>query len=255
MSSLSLLGLSTGELAVYKATNEVGIVSASELSRLLHINRTTVYTYLESLKRSGLLIETTQNKKKYFQTISERGVKQIIHSRIEELQELEKALPVLLRSDKTAQKRRVKAGTQVYRGVSGMRALIEDVAKTEGDVLLLGSVKGLHHYLGVDIMEKIYTRVRRRHKGKDYLISDWATSTVKRFLEETGLFTEVRFLPPETEPKGVFVQFDNKLIIAQYFPEPFGCVFEESSLITMFRMSFQNLWKDLEGKNLPPSQS
>ena len=100
-------------------------------------------------------------------------------------------------------------------------------------------------------MEKIYTGPRRRNlKVDDYLISDWAASTIRRFHE--GMFSKIRFLPPEIEPKGCFVVYENKLIVGELFPKPSAFLIADQTMAEMFKIAFQSLWKDLENKYIPP---
>ena len=133
---------------------------------------------------------------------------------------------------------------------------MDQVANSKTDIYFLGSIKGLQHYLGFDLLEKIYTRTRRRNlKITDYFISDWAASTVRRFHEEKGMFSKTVFLPPDLDPKGCFVAFDDKLIVGQLFPDPSILLIEDSSMVMMFKMEFLSLWKTLEGKYVPPYQA
>src|SRR3989344_8136878 len=253
MNNLAILGISEKEQLTYQTILQTCIVNARELSDILSIKRTTVYLYLEQLKQKGFVFEITNQKKKYFQAVNPRGLKQVVKSKITELEKLEKDIPNLIQQFQTTKQPRKRSATKLYKGIVGMQELVEEGANAKGEVCFLGSIKALQNYLSFELLEKIYTQPRRRNMNIDYLISDWAESTVRRFYEERQLFSKTRFLPPELEPKGAFVIFNNKLIVAQFFPEPHGIVIEEPTLISMFKLAFMSFWKDLEGKNLPPN--
>ena len=250
MQGLKILGISKNEELVYTALLS-GAQSARDLFKSLGIKRTTLYLYLEQLKEKGLISEVTNQKKKFFQAVNPKGLKKIIETKVSELKKLEKDLPGLINKYNSSKK--IKTSAKVYKGVISIPDLIEQVVNSKSDIYFLGSIKGLQHYLGFGLLEKIYTRPRRKNlKITDYLISDWAESTIKRFYEEGETFSKIRFLPPTTNPKGCFVAFENKLIVGQLFPEPNAFVVEDPTMAAMFKMSFLSLWKDLEGKYIPP---
>jgi len=251
MNNLGILGLSDKEQLLYKALLNVGISSPQELSLLTELKRSTIYLYLEQLKQKGLVSELTNQKKKYFQAINPKSLKQLVRSKISELEKLEKALPSII-ENLGKNKSKISAKGKTYQGLAGVAALVLEIANSNEDIHLLGSIKGLHHYLNPDLLGKIYNKPRRRKMNTDYLITDWASSTVKKYFEESGTFTKIRFLPPEIESKGVYIAFGSKLIVATYFPEPHAVVIEEPMLVDLFKLAFNALWKDLEGKNIPP---
>lgn len=252
MDNLRLLGISEKEQVVYKTLSDVGIVSATELAKLTKVKRPTIYLYLENLKEAGLVSESINQKKKYFQAVNPKALNEIVKQKITELENLSKSIPSLVIELESARSKRGRSKGQLYRGVAGVRALVDEIANSQETVYLLGSIKGLHKYLGPDLLDKIYNKPRRRKMATDYLIADWASSTVKKFFEESGTFTKIRFLPPDIPPNGAFIAFGNKIIVAEYFPEPQAVMIEEPALVSIFKLAFSSLWKDLAGKNIPP---
>ncbi len=251
MNNLGILGISEKEQMIYTTLLRVGIISATELAKLTKIKRPTIYLYLTNLKETGLVSESINQKKKYFQAIHPKAISEIVKFKIAELEKLQKNIPSLVSELESARLPK-NSHNQAYKGVAGLRFIVDEVANSKEDVYLLGSIKGLHKYLKPDLLDKIYNKPRRRKMATDYLISDWASSTVKKFFEESGTFTKIRFLPPDIPPNGVFVAIGNKLIIGQYLPQPHAVVIEEPILVQLLKLSFNSLWKDLEDKNIPP---
>lgn len=253
MKDLKVLGISGRQQQMYTILLGSGISSASELSFLTGINRTTLYSNLEELLKMGLISEVIEKKKKYYQAIHPRSIKKLIQYKIDELKKVEENLPRLIEQYKSLEKKSKVGSTKTVKGRAGIPELIEQVAKSKTDIYFLGSIKGLQHVFGYDLMEKVYTGPRRRNlKIDDYLISDWAESTIRRFHQ--GLFSKIRFLPPDVQPRGCFVAYENKLVVGQLYPEPHAYVIEDETMVQIFKMSFILLWKDLEGKYIPPEQ-
>jgi len=255
MNELRLIGLSQNEQRVYLALFNTGIVSVRELTEILNIKRTSLYLYLSELKEKGFVSEITDKKKKYFQAVNPSGLKKVVKTKIEELEKIEKSIPSLISQFKSSKSKKGRTNTKTYKGIISIPDLVQDVANSKTDIYFLGSIKSLQHYLGFDFLEKIYTRTRRRNlKITDYLISDWAASTIRRYHEEEERFSKIRFLPPSLNPKGCFVSFNNKLIVGQFFPEPNATVFEDLTMVELFKIAFLSLWEKLEGKHIPPQQ-
>lgn len=251
MKDLRTIGVSNKQQQIYITLLECGITSVTELSHLTKINRTTLYQNLKQLHEMGLVSEIVGENKKYFQAVNPQGLKKIIRDRMIELKKAEKSIPMFIEKYKFSKKGIKKSLIKTYKGTASLPGLIEEVAKSKTDIYFLGTIKGLQHTFGFDLMEKMYTGPRRRNlKIDDYLISDWAASTIRRFHE--GMFSKIRFLPPDIEPKGCFVVYENKLIVGQLYPKPSAYVIEDKTMVEMFRMAFQSLWEDLEGKYIPP---
>ena len=254
MQELELLGLSPKEQHIYKILLHTGILSASEVAKHASIKRSTIYLHLEQMQQKGLALEVINKNKRYFQGADPKVLRQLVKAKLQQIDKLKKKLPKIIQKLRvTSSKRsyRKVINQKSYRGVLGMRQIIDEVASTNGDVYFLGSIKGIHKYFSPELLEKIYKKPRRRNLRTDYLITDWANSAVRRFFEESGMFTKIRFLPPELNVNGGFLLLNNRVVIGHYLPEISLVAIEEASLVALFRMTFLSLWKDLEGKNIP----
>lgn len=251
MENLNVLGISEKEQLVYRTILSVGVMSPQEISRAAALKRPTVYVYLMNLKEAGLVTEILHNGKKYYQAVGIKSLQHIVKARIKELEGLARRIPAIIGALENTSWHKWRSSEKRYSGISGMRALIDEIARSKESVYLLGSIKGLHSHFPPDVLELIYNTPRRRKMAKDYLITDWASSTVRKYFEESGVFSKVRFLPHEIEPKGVFIAIDNTLIIGQYGKHPHAVVFQEPALTELFMLAFHALWADLKGKNIP----
>ena len=70
-------------------------------------------------------------------------------------------------------------------------------------------------------------------------------------LEETDI-REYRFLPELKNLDTAIFLYGNKVSL-MFLKEPFnGLIIENKELYKVFKFMFDSLWRELEGKNLPP---
>lgn len=248
LKSLSLLNVSDKEQYIFEALLELGLASVNELAQAANFQRSTTYIYLESLKKKGLVLETVKNNKKYFKAIEVQNLRTLVKNRISDLKKLEKNLSKI----------EIKKGKNnnspdflIYHGLSGLFSILDQTIESKQEVYFLGSNKYLETLLNREEWDKIYHSPRRRKEVAEYLITDQSKGVVQRFLQESGTFTKIRFLPPEVDYNGAIVAFGNKLLIAKYSPEPVVIAFEDQTLVELFKLAYMSLWKELEGKNIP----
>jgi sugar-specific transcriptional regulator TrmB len=252
MNDLRILGISEKEQLVYRTLLSTGSLSAREVAKATKIKRPTVYIYLENLKEIGLISETFSENKKYFKAVNPKALSQIVKSKMSELQILERNIPSLVEQLEEVTKSKDLSSDQIYQGETGLRALVEEIANTKADTFFLGSNKNLEQIIPSDEWEKIYNRPRRKKMVNEYVITDYAKRSIQRYLEESGTFTKYRFLPPNYNFNAAFAVIGKKLMIIKFKPKLQIAVFEDQSLVAIFKLAFISLWKDLEGKNIPP---
>lgn len=245
---LSLLDISDKEQQIFEVLLELGFTSVNELAQAANIQRSTTYIYLESLKNKGLVLEAVKNHKKYFKATKVQNLRILVKNKISDLKKLEKdLLKIKIKKDQIKN----NPDFLIYHGLPGLFSILHQTVESKQEVYFLGSNKYLETLLNKEGWNKNYHYPRRRKMAAEYLITDQSEGVVQRFLEESGTFTKIRFLPPEIEYNGAIAAFGNKLLIAKYSPEPVAIVFEDQTLVELFNIAFKSLWKDLEGKNIP----
>lgn len=121
LSSLQSYGLSEKESQVYLTLLELWSTIASSLSRRTGINRSTIYSLLEDLKRRGVITEVTKNEVKYYSAISP----DLLFKKWEEKYEkIKSELPELLAiTNKLGNRPR----TQFFEGFEWLKKIFEEV--------------------------------------------------------------------------------------------------------------------------------
>lgn len=85
--SLQQLGFSDKQIAVYLCVLENGKLSATGISRLTGINRTTVYSVSKELLEKGLIIEDLGGANRYFSALAPEELKNLYKPQEEELKQ------------------------------------------------------------------------------------------------------------------------------------------------------------------------
>ena len=153
--TLQNYGLSEKEARVYLTVLELGTSIASTIARRAELNRVTVYTILEDLKKDGIVNETTKEGVKYYSVISPDILLKQLEQKYESFKE---KVPELLA---LAEKFGSKPKIQFFEGLEGMKKMYGDQLSSKTDLL---AFMGRH-----EINEKL----------SDYLMTSFIPARVK----------------------------------------------------------------------------
>ena len=249
---LAALGLEPQEKLILEKLLARGESSVRELALSTHLNRSTTYTYLEHLKQKGLVLELVSRKKRFYQAISKEDLSELIQNKIAKLNNLKHNLAKFTSYSTSLPKKNTEL-IKAYEGKAALNVILEQIARTPGDVYYVGSAKKLYYHVTGEYLGRFYNKKRRQKvMTTDYLIADWAESTIKNYYQDSGTFTKRRFLPKDFDVNGGFAIFGEKLAIGILIPKPSVVIIEEPSLVALFKMAYLALFKELEGKNIPP---
>ena len=119
--TLQNYGFSEKEAKVYLTTLELGSSPASSIARRSEINRATVYTLLEELKKRGMAMETTKWDVKYYSVISPDSLLRQMEQKFEAFKEKMPELMAL--GDKFGNRPKV----QFFEGLENLKKVYKDV--------------------------------------------------------------------------------------------------------------------------------
>jgi len=139
--TLQNYGLSEKEARVYLTVLELGTSIASTIARRAELNRVTVYTILEDLKRDGIVNETTKETIKYYSVISPDILLKQLEQKYESFKE--KVPELLALAEKFGNKIRV----QFFEWVEWMVKMYND--------LLNSTTEPIHSFLGLQDMQPL----------------------------------------------------------------------------------------------------
>jgi len=136
--TLQNYGLSEKEARVYLTVLELGTSIASTIARRAELNRVTVYTILEDLKRDGIVNETTKEGIKYYSVISPDILLRQLEQKYESFKE---KVPELLA---LAEKYGNKIKVQFFEWLEGIVKMYND--------LLTSNTEPIHSFLWLSDM-------------------------------------------------------------------------------------------------------
>jgi sugar-specific transcriptional regulator TrmB len=165
---LQEIGLSEKEAKVYLALLQVDSDSIPNIAKKTDINRTTVYPLLESLNKKGLVSETLEGKKVFYQAAAPERLETFVERQKVTLQEKSERLKDIIPQIKSIQ--REQGERPVVKMFTGREGAIS--AYTEFFSFSNTEEKNGYYILNSDLLKEVFTdeekmRFRELRKGKN----------------------------------------------------------------------------------------
>lgn len=238
--TLQNYGLSEKEAKVYLTVLELGTSIASTIARRAELNRVTVYTILEDLKRDGIVNETTKEWIKYYSVISPDILLKQLEQKYESFRD--KVPELLALAEKFGNKPRIQF-FEWYEGVKKMYGdLLTSTTEPICAFLWLESISSqLHEYLEKEFLpQRIKLGIKAKvishvwEKNKTYKSMD------KKMLRETRMIKDAAFMIHHE----INIYGDTKVAIAMFNNDEMSAIIIHSkkfhdSLLSIFNF----IWK------------
>lgn len=126
------LGLNESEIKIYLHLNKNHVQTVKQLSEITSINRTTLYRYLNSLAKKGLIEWIIDERGAKVQTTSPNNLALFLKNKKIQLTTIEQELPQLI-NDLSTQKPSEIFNTQIryYKGIEGIQQLFWNVLQSQ----------------------------------------------------------------------------------------------------------------------------
>jgi sugar-specific transcriptional regulator TrmB len=224
------LGLTATESKIYVTLIELGRAQAGIISRKTGIHRRSVYDALERLIEKGLVSYMKENDKRFYIPADPQRLDELQH-------QTQDALSTILPSLKAKYaEAKQKQETVFYRGVEGIKAILDDQLNVGEEVFIMGASKNAPDILKYYLPH--YTNKRVSKKVKLHLIY-----AGKRTTSEPIPLSEVKYLPDEfASPVSTNIYGDKVAIIIWSF-EPVAILIKNKEIATTYRAYFDILWK------------
>ena len=236
------LGFSDGEGRVYQAILHSENATLQFIHEQTGIERRNVYDIISKLIHKGLLTYISENKHKVYRTTHPKKIEEYLQRQKQQVEEQErllaKDLPSLLQAYQSA---RPVVDAQVYRGVEGVRTLMDETLDYSHHYFIGGNW-GVRKYLGTRWQDKWE---QKRAERKIW----WHDIITKKLIhpppEKRMPYYERKVLPEEFfSPNVIFIFGDN--VVNIYWGEPLLAVRIESREISRNYLEyFKFLWKKL----------
>ena len=236
--SLSELGLTKQESAVYLAALELGFGSISNIAKKACIKRPTTYNIVDDLMRKNLISRSPKGKRSIYIAEPPQNLLQEIRMREERFMSVLPQLEALQKAG--ARRPRIR----FCEGKDAIAAAYRELFQTHGKMYALGS---LQNVLGVfDLKDEArWFQLLRDHGGKIYdLIDDSKES--REYLKQPSRkgMGPYKFLPANFKISTDMLVSGNEVLFVSY-STMVAVLIENAEIAETQRQSLEFIWKHL----------
>lgn len=244
--SLTKIGLTEKQAAVYSALLELGEAKMTHVARHAKLKRPTVYLVIEELMQLSLVSMIEKGKKKIYSAVHPNRITEILESRKQQYQEL---LPNLLARYGSI---RGKPKVQMLEGIEGIKQAYQEAYT----LLFEGKNEGLWFGNISSLLEKFPQVVREYEKMintlKTYKIRELiiggpeSEAWVKRIEQTNRPGHEIKYFNDQGQC-GITDQLivGNKIMFFSMRDELFTLIIESEELAKTQQFLFESVWKNI----------
>lgn len=239
---LEKIGLTKNEAKVYMTLLRMGSASVGRITEESGVHRRNVYDAIERLVKKGMVGHVLKGKIKYFEPASPRCLLNILEDEKDVLEEKRKGISSILPELLKIHGSRERESVIIYKGVKGMKTVLEDILKSGETNHVLGAhkpPKQISNYLSNFHRRRVKLGVR------DRLIFHRNDTDRARKLAGMPL-TEIRFFPEGSNDSRTAINIYGDNVAILMWSDPIAIVIKNREVAKSFREYFQLLWKITE---------
>lgn len=241
--SLSQIGFSEKEIAVYLALLELGKGTVSLIARRAGINRTTGYDILDSLVEKGLASISGKEPKQEYAAESPESIETYIAGEIKKRHEaLKLAQDSLVPELKSLHNISGRPRVRFYEGADGMQQVYEDTLTSHEPIRAYATVDDMHAAL-----PNYFPKYYKRRAGAGIAIRAIIPYTeigLERSTKDKEESRESAFVPKENYYFSPEINiYDNKVMIASW-REKLGIIIESSEIADAMKKIYELSWAE-----------
>lgn len=164
---LRKMGLTDGEIRVYKALAYMGRSSTGPIMDKSGISSSKVYLILERLMQKGLVSFVSENNVKKFQVANPQNILEYLNEKQKELDSLKEESKLLIEDLKNVMGKYEEESAQIYKGYAGLRVaftnLVDELGRGEEFLFFSQSEEELTNEKVVAFFRKLHQK--RVEKG------------------------------------------------------------------------------------------
>jgi len=236
--TLSKLGFSDKEAAIYLALLELGTGTIQEISKKSSIKRTNIYNLISGIKQKGLISEVRHDKKTIFVPASPEVLSKMADDKARDFKSL---LPEFLAIFNTPNS---KPKVTFYEGIEGIKKSYSLYLNAKGPIYAMADVDQMMAVMDNEYMWKI-AQDRADRGIKYYAIIKDGTEGRKAKSLDTKQLRESRLAHDLNFSTEINI-FDDKVLMVS-FKRPFSAIIiENSSIADTLRVMWRTCWKNLK---------
>ncbi len=224
------IGLSEKQAQIYLYLLKHGKQTASIIAKDTKINRSVVYSVLETLQDMGLASFVLIDNKRYFSVSNPKLLDDFLRDKQRILKSI---LPQLNNLEK---EKRSDFSVEIFQGIKGGIAVLKDILRVGENYITFG-YDGSFEEVSETLVEQ-YTRQLVEKNIKERIIASEGT-IVKGNLKNS----KIKYLPKNFEYPTTTTVYGNKIAITT-FQEPINCIVIKSEVLAKtYNNLFEFLWK------------
>lgn len=226
---LENLGFSPNEIKIYLALNDHGSSKAGAIAKIAKIDRSSCYNSLKHLIEKGLVSYVSKGKVKWFQATEPRKLLAYLKEQEEDVKEI---LPKLEARHKIS---RIKGQVRLYKGLKGVRTILQDIIETGKDNLVFGNESQLEERMPAYQKQLVRQLKEKKIFVKEIVREDRATPTSNP--------KKTRYVSKSVKSPVVTNIYDNKIALLIWTDEPEGVIIENKAAADAYRSYFHFMWE------------
>ncbi len=238
--TLTDLGLSENESAVYFSALSLGPTTILKVAKSAEIKRTTVYSVIESLHSKGLMRIELKGFKKLYVAEGPEKLESILEQRKAKLKQFMPEFAALYNLKGGESFLKYHEGLEAVKNV--YESLIKDVRPHEDYRVMANQDQWLS--LDPDYFRDFLARRAKLPIKVRMMFQDTELGR-KWQAERHVLNTKIKILPESTKLTTNLVVTPQRVLIHQLVPPIFGIVIENRSIIRMHQEMYDIIWKSL----------
>ena len=240
---LEKFGLSKNKAKIYLALLKVGSATAERIAKISEVHRRSVYDALEGLTQLGLVSCIVDEGKKHFKATNPYYLLEIIEEEKERIKEKKTSVTSIISELLQIQKlSKEEDFVTIYKGVNGVKAILNDVLKTGKENLVLGAHRPSD---SIKAFLESFHEKRVKLGIHEKLIFNRNDRVRARKLSELP-FTKIKFISKKFDSGTAINIYGDKVAILMW-SEPFGVLIDKKNVAETFREYFKILWKMSNG--------
>lgn len=246
LEKLAELGLSEGQVRVYRAVLELGVASLKKIQEKTGIERRNIYDILNKLIERGLVSYTIEKGKQTYQCTHPNKILEEIEQKENALKQLKDEVPNI-KDLFNLSKPDIRA--EVYRGNEAIKSLLNEVLEHKESYWLGGNNfnqrKAVPESLVIWFQHWMNRRIEKKHLMYDLI----GPGTVLEGLhlnepeKQKKAYLKVQRLPEDLRMPMVVIVFGNKVAQILWGQQSFAFVLESGEIKESFMKYFQFFWK------------
>jgi len=227
--TLMKIGFGKSEVAIYLALLKLGKSTTTDLTKETGIHRSYIYDILEKLKEKGLVSQTKEENKFYFDAASPIRIKEHLSERMKEIEAL---LPELT---KLQEKTKEKINVEIFKGKEGIKTILNDLLREKKDYYALGTLKKFEEILPIFSEQFLLKANKLKLKEKVILQEEEEIIRAKTH--------EYKYLPKEYFFLSSIVIYGNKVALFVWDDPYVQILIENKAISSSYLTQFNALWK------------